>query len=199
MTVTACPRIESPRNSRRSLWPIPPFSYAYERCVRASVSNSDSISSCNTEFNSATPSSPPGVTLPEGSDSDVGDLTALVLQEQRSAGGVLDDLRAVREAVGDLAVLDGLHEGHRGGLPLRTAGVRVGTRLAALGNGHDCLFSVFGDCSWERLPGVLFGVGGCFGLEALQRGPPGVEHLAVLPFGAIRQFLPRVGVETGAA
>ena len=37
-----------------------------------------------------------------------------------------------------------------------------------------------------------------FGLEALQRRPPGVEHLAVLPLGAIRQLLPRFGVETGA-
>src|SRR5690606_28702345 len=141
MTVTACPRIESPRNSSRSLWPMPPFSYAYERCVSARVSSSGSISSCSTEFNSARSTSPSAAEgLPDSTDSDVGDLTALVLQVQRSTGRVLDDLRAVREAVGDLAVLDGLHEGRHGRLPLRAAGVRVGTGLAALGNGHGCLY-----------------------------------------------------------
>src|SRR5690606_26652456 len=193
MTVTAWPRIESPRNSSRSLCPIPPFSYAYERCVSARVISPGSISSCSTEFTSVRSTSPDGAGgTPAGSGSDVGDLAALVLEVQGRAGGVLHDLRAVREAVHDLAVLDRLHEVRHGCLPLRTAGVRVRTGKTALGNGHGCLYFRV-----RRGAGGLLGVG-CVRAEGLERRPPGVGALAVLRHGAIRQLLPRGGVEAGA-
>ena len=57
-------------------------------------------------------------------------------QEQLGALRVGDDLRLVRAAVDDLAVLDGLDERGNLGLPLRAAGVGVGAREAALGNCH---------------------------------------------------------------
>src|SRR3954469_25527090 len=76
--------------------------------------------------------------------SDVGDLAALVLEEQGGACGILDDLGAVRKAVGDLAVLDGLDERGDLGLPLRTTRVGVAARLLPLGNSHDStLFLLF--------------------------------------------------------
>src|SRR3954470_24146726 len=75
-------------------------------------------------------------------ESDVGDLAALVLEEQGGACGVLDHLGAVRQAVGDLAVLDRLDERGDLSLPLRTTGVRVGARLLPLRNSHDYLSSL---------------------------------------------------------
>ena len=42
------PSTESPRNSRRSLLGSPPFSYAYERCVRARSSSGSSTGSPTT-------------------------------------------------------------------------------------------------------------------------------------------------------
>src|SRR6478752_8206604 len=113
MTVTACPRIESPRNSRRSLWASPPCSYAYERWVSASCRSSGSMTIPSASDSRARPSGTSA--SPEGRavDSDVGDLPALVLHVQGGAGGVLDDLGAVRERVDGLAVLDRLDELHR--------------------------------------------------------------------------------------
>jgi len=55
----------------------------------------------------------------ETSELDVGDLAALVLHEEGGAGRVFNDLGAVREAVDNLAVLDGLDESGVLGLPLR--------------------------------------------------------------------------------
>src|SRR6478735_12563369 len=62
-----------------------------------------------------------------GRRSDVGDLAALVLEEQLGALRVGDDLRLVRTAVDDLAVLDGLDQRGGFGLPLRATRARVGT------------------------------------------------------------------------
>src|SRR4051812_40771645 len=101
MTVTAWPRIESPRNSRRSLWARPPCSYAYDRWVSASSSNSGSMTTPRTSvrFTPARSASSDTHYLARGrSCLNVGDLAALVLHVQGRAGGVLDDLRAVREA-----------------------------------------------------------------------------------------------------
>ena len=72
---------------------------------------------------------------------DVSDLAALVLHEERGASRVLNDLGAVREAVNDLAVLNGLDE--RGGLslPCRTTVRGARTRRFPLGYSHDDLFS----------------------------------------------------------
>src|SRR5690606_1237143 len=100
-------------------------------------------------------------------------------------------------------VLDRLDELGRFRLPLRTAGVRVGTGLTALGNGHGCVSSfVFGSRAVTRLPEVLFGVGSVFsavrGLQALQCRPPGVEHIARLTSRIIRVLLPCIRVESGA-
>src|SRR5690606_19234002 len=75
-------------------------------------------------------------------DLDVGDLAALVLEVQGGAGRVFDNLRAVREAVNDLAVLDGLHQGGRGGLPLGAAGTGARTGHFPVGNWHRYLFSL---------------------------------------------------------
>src|SRR4051812_43728244 len=105
MTVTACPRIESPRNSRRSLCLSPPFSYAYERWVSASCSSSGSMSTPSSRRSRERSDAAP-------TNSDVGDLAALVLHVQGRAGRVLDHAGAVRKAVDRLAVLDRLHELH---------------------------------------------------------------------------------------
>jgi hypothetical protein len=67
---------------------------------------------------------------------DVCDLTALVFEEQRRASRVLDDLRTMRQAVCDLAVLDRLDQRWDLSLPLRTASVRVRAGLLPLGNSH---------------------------------------------------------------
>src|SRR5690554_128567 len=156
MTVTACPSTESPRNSRRSLWAMPPCSYAYERWVSASWSSSGSTETCSCVARaersgsccSADTGAPPDLcwsfkpVLVRPDESDVGDLAALVLHVQRRASGVFDNLRAVREAVDDLAALDGLHQGGGGSLPLGAAHTGARTGHLALGNCHDYLFSL---------------------------------------------------------
>src|SRR5690554_2207441 len=73
---------------------------------------------------------------------DVGDLAALVLHVQGGAGGVFDNLCAVREAVDDLAAFDGLHQGGGVRLPLGTTHAGAGTGHLALGYCHDYLFSL---------------------------------------------------------
>src|SRR4051794_27957237 len=130
--------MESPRNSRRSLFGMPPCSYAYERWVSASSRSSGSISTPSFSMSAVRSMFSPTITR----RSDVGDLAALVLHEQGGACGVLDDLGAVRQAVGDLAVLDGLDERGELGFPLGPTGVRVGARLLPLRNSHDYLSSL---------------------------------------------------------
>src|SRR6185312_1987903 len=66
----------------------------------------------------------------------VGYLAALVLKEQRGACRVGDNLCLVRQAVGDTAVLNGLDQVGRGGLPLGPAGARIRAGHLPLGNSH---------------------------------------------------------------
>ena len=69
----------------------------------------------------------------------VGDLAALVLQEQGVTRSIGDNLSPVRQAVGHTTILDGLHQrGHRG-LPLGTACAVLARDIFALGNSHSYL------------------------------------------------------------
>ena len=74
LTVTACPRIESPRNSRRSLVGMPPFSYANDRCVSASRSRAGSISICSVRCSSSSDDVPQPRALRSRHDRSIGRL-----------------------------------------------------------------------------------------------------------------------------
>src|SRR4051812_37519567 len=148
--VTTRPSTESPRNSRRSLVGKPPFSYAYERWVRAWNSSPGSTVT-SSEFISSSGSGPAafGIALTGCSPnavartiallparSEVLDLAPLVLQVQRGAGGIGDDPGLVRPGVGHDASGHGGGERRRRRLPLRPAGPRVAAGHLPLRNSH---------------------------------------------------------------
>src|SRR6185312_5483193 len=106
---------------------------------------------------------------------NVGYLAALVLEVQGCAGGILNDLRAVRKAVGGLAALDGLHQGGRRGLPLRATGTGARARHFALRYCHGYLFSSV----TPLLASATSSWGSCFSpsspASAAQRGSTGAS------------------------
>src|SRR4051812_20493504 len=148
--VTTRPSTESPRNSSRSLVGRPPFSYAYERWVRAWNSNPGStVTSSDFISSSGSGTAPFGIALTRcpanvaartiallPARSEVLDLAPLVLQVERGTSGIGDDPGLVRPRVGHVAT------GHRGGerrrrrLPLRPAGPRVTAGHLPLRNSH---------------------------------------------------------------
>lgn len=85
-------------------------------------------------------------------DLGVCDLAALVLKEQRGASRVGYDLCLVRQAVDNLAVLDGLYQVGGRSLPLGTAGAGVCARHFPLGNSHGYLISLLDEHLLISLP-----------------------------------------------
>src|ERR1700754_5202251 len=109
------PSTESPRNSRRSLVGSPPFSYAYERCVRASSSSSGlRIGSPSAARRSAY-----GCCVKTTTASD--DLAAV------DPGAVLTALGAgaVRQVLGAAGRVRAGHQRRRDSLPRRATVARV--------------------------------------------------------------------------
>src|SRR6476469_4297366 len=129
-SVMITPSTESPRNSRRSLVGNPPFSYANDRWVSASTTNSPSSSTPS----AALMTSGSGVLFPvpepvatAGSDPD--DLAAPVLP-----AGSTDLMGRRHRATRPVRTGD---QGRGTGLPLRTARTGVATRHLPLRDGHD--------------------------------------------------------------
>src|SRR6478609_1727669 len=103
------PSTESPRNSRRSLVGSPPFSYAYDRWVRASSTNSSDSSTPSAALMTAGSGMfAPVPAATAGSDPD--DLAAPVLPTRRAHG-----MRGRQRAASPVRAG---HQGRHGGLPL---------------------------------------------------------------------------------
>src|SRR6478752_6887007 len=115
--------------------------------------------------------------------SDVGDLAALVLEEQLGALRVGDDLRLVGAAVDDLAVLDGggQRDGRRLPLCATRAGVRTGDFPLRGVTCHGLLSSVFSAA--RRALGARCFVVVVWGVF-LERGPAWIGGHALLGSGA---------------
>src|SRR6476620_4547228 len=124
------PSTESPRNSRRSLVGSPPFSYAYDRWVSASTTNSPESSTPSAALitsGSGVLFGPPEPAATTGSDPD--DLAAPILP----AGGA-DLVRRRHRATRPVRAGN---QGGGAGLPLRTTRTGVTARHLPLRDSHD--------------------------------------------------------------